>query len=70
MFLVIKIALLKELQGVDVLHKFNWIRLISRMFEAMAGMYEFTMYFTNAICSVFKKEGVKVKGYCTAKNGF
>ena len=24
---------------VDVLHKFNWIRLISRMFEAMAGNF-------------------------------
>ena len=30
---------LKELAGVDVLHKFNWIRLISRMFEAMAGNF-------------------------------
>ncbi len=25
--------------GLDVLHKFNWIRLIARMFEAMAGNY-------------------------------
>ena len=29
----------RELQGVDVLHKFTWIRLISRMFEAMAGNF-------------------------------
>ena len=29
----------QELQGVDVMHKFNWIRLISRMFEAMAGNF-------------------------------
>ncbi|XP_023345788.1 protein unc-80 homolog [Eurytemora carolleeae] len=29
----------KELQSIDVLHKFNWIRLISRMFEAMAGNF-------------------------------
>ena len=35
---IIKI-ILQELQGVDVLHKFNWIRLISRMFEAMAGNF-------------------------------
>ena len=27
----------QELYGLDVLHKFNWIRLIARMFEAMAG---------------------------------
>jgi hypothetical protein len=25
--------------GLDVMHKFNWIRLIARMFEAMAGNY-------------------------------
>ena len=25
----------------DVLHKFNWIRLISRMFEAMAGNFAY-----------------------------
>lgn len=25
--------------GLDVLHKFNWIRLIARMFEAMAGNF-------------------------------
>ena len=25
--------------GLDVLHKFNWIRLIARMFEAMADNY-------------------------------
>lgn len=30
---------MQELQGVDVMHKFNWIRLISRMFEAMAGNF-------------------------------
>ena len=29
----------RELQGVDVLHKFTWIRLISRMFDAMAGNF-------------------------------
>ena len=25
----------------DVLHKFNWIRLIARMFEAMAGNFAY-----------------------------
>jgi hypothetical protein len=29
----------RELQGVDVLHKFTWIRLIARMFEAMAANF-------------------------------
>ena len=29
----------QEMYGLDVLHKFNWIRLIARMFEAMAGNY-------------------------------
>ncbi len=29
----------QELYGLDVLHKFNWIRLIARMFEAMAGNF-------------------------------
>ena len=29
----------QELYGLDVLHKFNWIRLIARMFEAMAGKF-------------------------------
>ena len=27
--------------GLDVLHKFNWIRLIARMFEAMAGNFAY-----------------------------
>ena len=30
---------MQEMYGLDVLHKFNWIRLIARMFEAMAGNY-------------------------------
>ena len=33
--------LFQELLGMDVLHKFNWIRLIARMFEAMAGNFAY-----------------------------
>ena len=33
----------QELYGLDVLHKFNWIRLIARMFEAMAGKFDHPM---------------------------
>ena len=33
----------QELYGLDVLHKFNWIRLIARMFEAMAGKFNHPM---------------------------
>ena len=32
----------QELYGMDVLHKFNWIRLIARMFEAMAGNFAYS----------------------------
>ena len=32
----------KELYGLDIMHKFNWIRLISRMFEAMAGNFAYS----------------------------
>ncbi|KAG5895326.1 hypothetical protein JTB14_000598 [Gonioctena quinquepunctata] len=32
----------KELLGLDVLHKFMWVRLISRMFEAMAGNFAYS----------------------------
>ncbi|KAG5670539.1 hypothetical protein PVAND_000795 [Polypedilum vanderplanki] len=32
----------KELQGLDVLHKFMWVRLIARMFEAMAGNFAYS----------------------------
>ena len=34
-------ARFQELLGMDVLHKFNWIRLIARMFEAMAGNFAY-----------------------------
>ena len=34
-------SLFQELLGLDVLHKFNWIRLIARMFEAMAGNFAY-----------------------------
>ena len=33
----------QELYGLDVLHKLNWIRLIARMFEAMAGKFNHPM---------------------------
>ena len=33
------ILFFKEMYGIDLLHKFNWIRLIARMFEAMAGNF-------------------------------
>ncbi|XP_017782231.1 PREDICTED: LOW QUALITY PROTEIN: protein unc-80 homolog, partial [Nicrophorus vespilloides] len=32
----------KMLLGLDVLHKFMWVRLIARMFEAMAGNFAFS----------------------------
>jgi protein unc-80 len=32
----------KELLGLDVLHKFMWVRLIARMFEAMAGNFAYS----------------------------
>ncbi|XP_037920959.1 protein unc-80 homolog [Hermetia illucens] len=32
----------KELHGLDVLHKFMWVRLIARMFEAMAGNFAYS----------------------------
>ncbi|KAL5280592.1 unc-80 family protein [Megaselia abdita] len=32
----------KELFGLDVLHKFMWVRLIARMFEAMAGNFAYS----------------------------
>ena len=34
-------GIFQELLGMDVLHKFNWIRLIARMFEAMAGNFAY-----------------------------
>lgn len=33
---------LQELLGLDVLHKFMWVRLIARMFEAMAGNFAYS----------------------------
>lgn len=32
----------QELFGLDVLHKFMWVRLIARMFEAMAGNFAYS----------------------------
>lgn len=32
----------QELLGLDVLHKFMWVRLIARMFEAMAGNFAYS----------------------------
>ncbi len=32
----------KEILGLDVLHKFMWVRLIARMFEAMAGNFAYS----------------------------
>ncbi|XP_046393341.1 protein unc-80 homolog [Ischnura elegans] len=32
----------KELLGLDMLHKFMWVRLIARMFEAMAGNFAYS----------------------------
>lgn len=32
----------KQLAGLDVLHKFMWVRLIARMFEAMAGNFAYS----------------------------
>ncbi|XP_050528266.1 protein unc-80 homolog isoform X3 [Daktulosphaira vitifoliae] len=32
----------KELLGLDLLHKFMWVRLIARMFEAMAGNFAYS----------------------------
>lgn len=35
-------SIFKELLGLDVLHKFMWVRLIARMFEAMAGNFAYS----------------------------
>ncbi|VVC45096.1 Hypothetical protein CINCED_3A015660 [Cinara cedri] len=32
----------KELMGLDLLHKFSWVRLLARMFEAMAGNFAYS----------------------------
>lgn len=32
----------QQLLGLDVLHKFMWVRLIARMFEAMAGNFAYS----------------------------
>uniref|UniRef100_A0A2S2Q2N9 Protein unc-80 n=1 Tax=Sipha flava TaxID=143950 RepID=A0A2S2Q2N9_9HEMI len=32
----------KELLGLDLLHKFTWVRLLARMFEAMAGNFAYS----------------------------
>ncbi|GAB6032279.1 hypothetical protein CHUAL_010920 [Chamberlinius hualienensis] len=31
----------KELLGLDVLHKYSWVKLVARMFEAMAGTFAY-----------------------------
>lgn len=36
------LARLQELLGLDVMHKFMWVRLIARMFEAMAGNFAYS----------------------------
>lgn len=33
---------LQELLGLDLLHKFIWVRLLARMFEAMAGNFAYS----------------------------
>lgn len=35
-------SMFQELLGLDVLHKFMWVRLIARMFEAMAGNFAYS----------------------------
>lgn len=32
----------QELLGLDLLHKFIWVRLLARMFEAMAGNFAYS----------------------------
>ena len=39
---VCRLACPQELLGLDVLHKFMWVRLIARMFEAMAGNFAYS----------------------------
>lgn len=41
-YTVILFKYFKELLGLDVLHKFMWVRLIARMFEAMAGNFAYS----------------------------
>lgn len=33
---------IQELLGLDLLHKFIWVRLLARMFEAMAGNFAYS----------------------------
>lgn len=40
--MIIYFYYVKELLGLDVLHKFMWVRLIARMFEAMAGNFAYS----------------------------
>uniref|UniRef100_A0A0K2T575 Uncharacterized protein n=1 Tax=Lepeophtheirus salmonis TaxID=72036 RepID=A0A0K2T575_LEPSM len=61
----------KELHGLDVLHKFNWIRLIARMFEAMSGNFAYPAdvhLFINVICGALAlhAEDSCILRYCFA----
>ncbi len=63
--------MLKELYGLDVLHKFNWIRLIARMFEAMAGNFAYASdihLFINVIngALALHAEDAVILRYCMA----
>ena len=57
--------------GLDVLHKFNWIRLIARMFEAMAGNFAYAsdiQLFVNVINGslALHAEDACILRYCMA----
>lgn len=57
--------------GLDVLHKFNWIRMIARMFEAMAGNFAYAtdiQLFLNVINGslALHSEDACILRYCMA----
>lgn len=61
----------QELYGLDVLHKFQWIRLIARMFEAMSGNFAYAsdiQLFVNVINGslALHAEDACILRYCLA----
>ncbi|XP_059612441.1 protein unc-80 homolog isoform X4 [Phlebotomus argentipes] len=61
----------KELLGLDVLHKFMWVRLIARMFEAMAGNFAYSadiQLFLNVLsgAAILHSEDSCIMRYVTA----
>uniref|UniRef100_A0A1B0CSU9 Uncharacterized protein n=2 Tax=Lutzomyia longipalpis TaxID=7200 RepID=A0A1B0CSU9_LUTLO len=64
-------AVRKELLGLDVLHKFMWVRLIARMFEAMAGNFAYSadiQLFLNVLsgAAILHSEDSCIMRYVTA----